>query len=164
MLKATRCTEATVMTAGSQCRLAIVCSEFNGEITSKMLDEAIRQCKSERAEVVHVCRVPGAFDMPLFIDRLLSRHDVDAVVTLGAIVKGDTDHDDVIARVLAAAITELSLYHGKPVALGVSGPGMTWEQAEGRAEEYGRRAVKAAVSMAATLGSIDGGEASGGSK
>ncbi|MBX8638401.1 MAG: 6,7-dimethyl-8-ribityllumazine synthase [Thermoplasmata archaeon] len=132
-------------------RIAIVCSEFNGEITSRMLDEAMKQSLNEGADVVNVCKVPGAFDMPLFIDRFLSMNDVDAVVTLGAIVKGDTDHDDVIARVLASAITELSLKYGKPVALGVSGPGMTWEQAERRAEEYGRRAVTAAVSMAETL-------------
>lgn len=116
-----------------------------------MLDEALKQSRTEGADVVSVCRVPGAFDMPLFIDALLSRRDVDAVVTLGAVVKGDTDHDDVITRILASAITELSLKHRKPVSLGVSGPGMTWEQAGDRAEEYGRRAVRAAVSMAGAL-------------
>ncbi len=151
---ATRYTEACTVTKETPAALAIVCSEFNGEITSRMLDEAMRECATAGAAVVAVCRVPGAFDMPLFTDELLSRRDVDAVVTLGAIVKGDTDHDDVIARALSTAISELSVKHGKPVSLGVSGPGMTWEQANTRAEEYARRAVKAALSMVESLRSI----------
>ncbi len=128
-------------------KLAVVCSEFNGEITDRMLNSALTRCKQSGIDVRYVCRVPGAFDIPLFVKELLSKDDVDAVVTLGAIVTGDTKHDEVIASQLAAAIAQLSVTHGKPVSLGVSGPGMKWEQGVERADEYAARAVDAAVKM-----------------
>ena len=132
-------------------RLALLCSEFNGQITDMMLNSALNRCKEVAADVRYVCRVPGAFDMPLFMNELLEKEDVDAVVTLGAIVKGDTKHDEVIASALADSIAFLSRSKGKPVSLGVSGPGMTWEEAKERADEYASRAVDAAVRMVASL-------------
>lgn len=132
-------------------RLALLCSEFNGEITDRMLNSALNRCKEIGADVRYVCRVPGAFDMPLFINELLVKEDVDAVVTLGAIVKGETRHDEVIASALADNIAFLSRSSGKPVSLGVSGPGMSWEEATERADEYAARSVDAAVKMVASL-------------
>ena len=85
--------------------------------------------------------------MPLMIQMLLEKSDVDAVVTLGAIVKGETGHDQVIANTLASKASELSLRYKKPVTLGVSGPSMTWKQADERAEEYANRSVESAVKM-----------------
>ncbi len=131
--------------------IAIICSEFNGEITDRMLKSAVARCKEAGVEVRYVCRVPGAFDMPLFIDELAARSDVDALVTLGAIVAGDTRHDEVIAAALASGVASLSVKHGKPVALGVSGPGMSWEQGVERAEEYAARAVDSALKMLSGL-------------
>lgn len=138
-------------------RLAVVCSQFNGEITDRMLSAALARCREAGANVMFVCRVPGAFDMPLFIDELAGREDVDAVVTLGAIVTGETKHDEVIASSLASSITALSLKHGKPVSLGVTGPGMTWEEGSGRAEEYASRSVDAAMKMAASIARLRSG-------
>ncbi len=131
--------------------MAIICSEFNGEITDRMLNSALARCKEAGAEVRYVCRVPGAFDIPLFVSETAAREDVDAVVTLGAIVTGDTKHDEVIASQLAASISQLSARYGKPVSLGVSGPGMTWEQGTERADEYASRAVDAALKMVSGL-------------
>lgn len=132
-------------------KLALLCSEFNGEITDRMLKSALNRCKELEADVRYVCRVPGAFDMPLFLNELLEKEDVDAVVTLGAIVKGETKHDEVIAAALVDNIAFLSRTKGKPVSLGVSGPGMSWEEATERAGEYASRAVDAAVKMVSSL-------------
>ncbi|MDE1857312.1 MAG: 6,7-dimethyl-8-ribityllumazine synthase [Candidatus Micrarchaeota archaeon] len=127
--------------------IAIVVSEFNDEITTPMLEAALERAKAIGLNVSSVSRVPGAYDMPLSVDLLLGRKDVDAVVTLGAIIKGDTKHDELIANVTAKTLTELSLKHRKPVALGISGPGMTHGQAEERIKPVAERAVDAAMHM-----------------
>lgn len=132
-------------------RLAIVVSEFNSAITFKMLGIAREHAGSLGAKLSYIVHVPGAFDMPLAVERLLSRQNVDAVVTLGAVIKGDTRHDDIVAENAARLIADLSLKYGKPVALGISGPGMTLDQAKDRAELVPRRSVNAAVTMSVRL-------------
>lgn len=138
-------------------RIGIVCSIFNSEITDRMLDAAKRKCEKHGIIVSSIHRVPGAFDIPLVAKKLAERKDVDAVVTLGAIVKGETDHDEIIATALAVALHQISLLSGKPVLLGVSGPGMTWEEGMVRAVEYAERAVDAAVMMHNEISGIDSG-------
>jgi 6,7-dimethyl-8-ribityllumazine synthase len=129
--------------------LAIVVSEFNSEITFKMLERARSHADKVGAKASYVLYVPGTFDMPLAVEQLLKKKNVDAVVTLGAVIKGDTRHDDIVAENAARLIADLSLKHGKPVALGVTG--MTIEQARERAELVPVRAVNAAVNMVARL-------------
>jgi len=85
--------------------------------------------------------------MPLMIGELLKKKDVDAVVTLGAVIKGETGHDEIIAGNVARLIADLSLRSGKPVSLGVTGPSMTIEQAMERIEIIPMRAVDAAIKM-----------------
>ncbi len=132
-------------------RLAIVVSEFNSGITFRMLDRAREHANRVGAKISNILYVPGTFDMPLAVDKLLKRVDVDAVVTLGAVIKGDTRHDDIVAENAARLIADLSLKHGKPVALGITGPGMTLDQAKERAELVPKRSVNAAVNMAVRL-------------
>lgn len=136
-------------------KLAIVVSEFNSEVTLRMLENAKRQAEKLGAGVSYVFFVPGVYDMPLAVERLLKKRTVDAVVTIGAVIKGDTRHDDIVAENAARLIADLSLRHGKPVALGITGPGMTDEQAEARADEVPIRAVNAAASMVARLAKLE---------
>jgi len=136
-----------VKVAGEGVNLGIVVSEFNYDITYLMLQRAVDHAEFLGAKVVKVVKVPGAFDMPLAVKKLLERGDVDAVVTIGAIIKGDTDHDQVVAQHAARKMVDLALEYGKPVTLGVSGPGMTRMEAMERIEEFARRAVEAAVKM-----------------
>ena len=77
--------------------ISIIVSEFNDEVTSRMLSVAKEKANSLNLKVSHICKVPGAFDMPIVADALLQKRDVDAVVTLGAIIKGQTKHDEVIS-------------------------------------------------------------------
>ena len=128
-------------------RVAIVVSEFNSEITFQMLDMAINHAQKLKVELRYVCYVPGSFDMPLMIEELLKRKDIDAAITIGAIIKGETRHDNIVAENAARLIADLSLKYTKPVSLGISGPDMTIEQAKERIEIVPTRAVNAAVSM-----------------
>ena len=124
--------------------IAIVVSEFNSEVTSKMLNIAIEKAKTLKMNVKYTCRVPGVFDMPIVIDTLLRKSEVDAVITLGAVIKGQTKHDELIANTTARALIEPSIKHQKPVTLGITGPGMSDRQAYQRIRPVAERAVEAA--------------------
>ena len=91
-------------------RIAIVVSEFNKEITYKMLDLARENAHKQNGVTLrYVCYVSGCYDMPLIINELLKRREVDAVITLGAIIKGETRHDELIANSVAKSFIDLSL-------------------------------------------------------
>jgi len=127
--------------------IAIVVSEFNNEITSKMLEVAIEKAKNLKLNIKYTCRVPGVFDMPIVIDSLLKKKDIDAVVTLGAVIKGQTKHDELITNTAVRVIIDLSLKYQKPVTLGITGPGMSERQAQARIRPVAERAVEAAEKM-----------------
>lgn len=127
-------------------RLAIVASRFNQEIVDSMVERAIDRARELGLKVTTVVRVPGTFEVPLAVQRLLERSDVDGAVALGAVIKGETKHDEVITQAAADALIEVSLRTGKPVGLGITGPGMTYNQAKARIDAAAR-AVDAANSM-----------------
>lgn len=139
-------------------RIAIVVAEFNRSITFQMLKRAKNEARKLKAEIKYVCYVPGSFDMPLLINELLKKEDVDALVTLGAVIKGETHHDSIVAENVARLIADLSLRHRKPVSLGITGPGMTVKQAKERAKGVPRRAVNTAVTMATRVKKIKNGK------
>jgi len=128
-------------------RLGVVASEFNFDVVSPMLEFARRHAEFLGAQIAVEVLVPGVFEIPLAAEALLRREDIDAVVTLGAVIEGETEHDEVIMQQVARKLLDLSVQSGKPVSLGISGPGMTRLQALERVNEYARRAVEAAVKM-----------------
>lgn len=127
--------------------LGIVVSEFNYDITYLMLQKALNHAEFLGARIKVVVKVPGSFDMPLAVKKLLLRDDIDGVVTLGAVIQGETKHDEVVAHQVARRIMDLTLEYDKPVTLGIIGPGASRMQALERVEEYARRAVEAAVKL-----------------
>ncbi|MEM1758725.1 MAG: 6,7-dimethyl-8-ribityllumazine synthase [Acidilobaceae archaeon] len=131
----------------SSARLAIVVSEFNYDITRIMLEKALDHAKFLGAEVTVIYRVPGTFDSPYGVLEVIKLDYVDAVVVLGAVIQGETRHDEVVAHQAARKLLDLGVQYGKPVTLGVIGPGASRIQALERAEEYARRAVEAAVKL-----------------
>lgn len=133
--------------ADRKLRLGIVASQFNFEITTIMKNEAAHEAAKLGAEVTATIDVPGAYEIPFAAAKLLARKDIDAVAAVGAVVKGETKHDEAIMGAICSSLLSLSLQHAKPVGLGISGPGQTEEQARARAEDYARRAVRAALNM-----------------
>jgi 6,7-dimethyl-8-ribityllumazine synthase len=131
-------------------QLGFVVSEFNRDLTYMMEIEGREHAKFLGAEVTEVIYVPGAYDMPLAIKKLLTEGKVDAVVTIGVVIEGATQHDEIVVQHAARKIIDLSLEYNKPVTLGISGPGMTRLEAHQRID-YARRAVESAVKLVQRL-------------
>ncbi len=129
-----------------QTTLGFVVGEFNREFADKMLDFALDEAKKIGAGVGTIMLVPGAFEIPLAVKKLLWDKRIDAVVTLGYVKKGETRHDKIVAENAAREIMKLSLESRKPVTLGMITLADA-AQAEERKEGYARRAVRAAVKM-----------------
>ncbi len=127
-------------------RIGIVVSEFNYDITMMMLERAKEHAEFLGAKVVKVIKVPGVFDMGLAIKKLLQSMGIDGVVALGAVIEGETEHDELVIQHAARKIIDLSIQYDKPVALGITGPGMTRLQAEERIERA-KMAVESVVKM-----------------
>jgi 6,7-dimethyl-8-ribityllumazine synthase len=138
---------------GKKVTIALVASEFNFDVTMMMLERAKEEVTFLGATVGPVVKTPGVYDMPLIVKELFRRDDVDAVVTLGAVIEGETDHDQVVMQQAARKLTDLSVEYGKPVGLGVSGPGETRLQAQDRIENAAN-AVRAVVKMVRRLEEI----------
>lgn len=126
-----------------QTMVGIVVADFN-DLAQQMEETAIGIVNEEKisAKIIHV---PGVYDMPLIVKKLLMDKKIDGVVTLGAVVKGETSHDEVITKDVAKRLGELSLEFKKPVTLGIIGHNAEYVIAEERAEEYAERATKAAI-------------------
>ncbi len=139
---------------GNGVRVAIVVSEFNYDVTLLMLERAKEEVSFLGASLGPVMKTPGVFDMPLASKVLLGRDDVDGLVALGAVIEGETQHDEVVMNQAARKLTDLSVEFGKPVGLGISGPGETRLQAQDRIENAGN-AVRAVVKMVRRLRDLD---------
>ena len=135
-------------------KIGIVVADFNHDITLPMFNEAKRHAEQLSAQVTYVCFIPGVFDMPLIVKEILKKKNVDAVVTLGAVIEGETGHDKVIANNTARLLGDLSLQYHKPVTLGITGPEMTYEQAKHRIVPVSHHSVYTAISMAKKLRTI----------
>ena len=126
--------------------LGLVVAEFNRPITEQMEREALEAATAGGVEVYETVHVPGAYDAPLAADRLARREAVDAVVVVGAVITGDTDHDQVITDATAQRLADVSLERDTPVTLGVTGPGMSAAEADERVENAAK-AVDGAVDL-----------------
>jgi len=131
-------------------KLGMVVAEFNRDITYMMETLAKEHAEFLGAEITDIIRVPGAFDVPIAVKKILEKGDVDAVVTIGCVIEGETEHDEIVAQHAARKIMDLSLEYGKPVTLGISGPGMGRIAAHQRVD-YAKRAVEAAVKLVRRL-------------
>jgi 6,7-dimethyl-8-ribityllumazine synthase len=100
-------------------RIAIVAGRFNDHITKPLLDGALGALAAAGLDAVPVHWVPGAFEIPLVAQRLAGSGEFDAVICLGAVIRGDTPHFDFVAGECAAGIARVSLDTGVPVVFGV---------------------------------------------
>jgi 6,7-dimethyl-8-ribityllumazine synthase len=126
-------------------RVAFLVAEFHRSLVDAMLWIAANEAKEQGLRVVRTLRVPGCYETPLVAKRLLARRDVDGLVVLGFIERGETLHGEVMGHVVHRALLELGLAANKPVGLGLIGPGATKKQAEARKKASARAAVRAVV-------------------
>src|SRR5689334_14588963 len=94
-------------------RCAIVAAEFAQSIVDVMVAEASAEATSSGAEIVEVVRVSGAYEIPLLADTLVARTDVDFLVALGFIERGETQHGEVMGHVVQQSLVDLQLKHRK---------------------------------------------------
>jgi len=126
-------------------RLGIVASRFNEAICGKLVDGARAEAQKLKAECT-VISVPGALEIPLALQWMAQSGRFDALVALGAVIRGDTYHFDIVANESARGVTDVMLEYGVPVANGI----LTTDdeaQAEARLEK-GAEAVRVALEMA----------------
>jgi 6,7-dimethyl-8-ribityllumazine synthase len=138
--------EKKIMAKERKIRIGAVVSEFNYDIGMMMLERAKEHAQFLEAEITQIIKVPGVFDMGLPIKKLLERKDIDGVVALGAVIEGETEHDEIVIQHASRKIADLAIEYGKPVGLGISGPGMTRLQAQDRIERA-KAAVEAVVKL-----------------
>jgi len=144
-------------------KFGIVVSRYHDELTTVLLEGAVKTLEGlgARKDQVFTAWVPGSFEIPLAA-RAFAQQEVDAIICLGVIIKGETTHDKYIAREVARGISQIALSSGNPVIFGVLTT-QTLEQAQARCGgakgNKGVEAAEAAVSMIQVLDDIKkGGE------
>lgn len=137
-------------------RIAIVVSRFNANITSRLLEGALQALRAHGAEdgALTVVHVPGAFELPLAAKQVALKRAVQAVICLGAVIRGETPHFEYVAAQAAEGIAAVARECGVPVTFGVI-TADTMEQALARAGggagNKGYEAAMAALEMADVL-------------
>jgi 6,7-dimethyl-8-ribityllumazine synthase len=138
-------------------RIAIVASRFNDFITKKLLSACLMELKHRglKESQVTTVWVPGSFEIPVTALKLAKRKNIDAVICLGAVIRGETYHFEVVANECARGIMEVALTTAKPIIMGVLTTD-TVAQAQARAggkggTNKGRDAALNALEMIALL-------------
>jgi 6,7-dimethyl-8-ribityllumazine synthase len=134
--------------------IGLAAARFNSYLTDQMLEIALKRLSELNVaeENVVVVRTPGAFELPLVARRLADRDDIDAVICIGCVIRGETDHYDHVAYAASTGISKASEDFGKPVIFGV----LTTENTEQAVARIGHTIdyVDAAVEMANTMRQI----------
>ena len=134
--------------SGKAFKIGIAVSDWNITITSYLLKAATEtlinfDVAKEDISIVHT---PGAFELPFAARTLLKSKSPDAVICLGCVIKGDTDHDQYINQAVAQGITQLSLMSGKPVIFGVLTVNTMDQARERSGGKHGNKGTEAAIS------------------
>ena len=143
-------------TAGADLRIGIVQSRFNEPVCLALRKACVTELLAlgVLAEDVLIVTVPGALEIPFALQKMAESQQFDALVALGAVIRGETYHFELVSNESAAGISKVALGFDIPVANGV----LTTEddaQAEARAEDKGRGAAVAAVEMANLAARLD---------
>ena len=143
-------------TRAEQARVGIVVSRFNADMGEALLAAALRALDEAgvSSDAITIASVPGALEAPLALQRMAQTGDYDALVALGAVIRGETYHFEIVANESAAGVASVQLEFGIPIGNGILTTD-TEEQARQRTESKGRDASLAALEMANLLDQID---------
>jgi len=143
-------------TAGAGRRVGIVLSRFNPEIGEGLLAGALRALKESGVAEgdVTLASVPGALESPLALQRLAQTGRFDALVALGAVIRGDTYHFEIVANESAAGVASVQLDTGVPIGNGILTCD-TEEQARSRMDTKGYEAALAALELANLVSALE---------
>lgn len=146
--------------SAANARFCLVVSRWNGYIVESLEKGAIDALRRHGAEdgAISIVRVPGAFEMPVAVERVAAKGGVDAIVALGAVIRGGTPHFEYVAGECVKGIAQVSLKYGLPVAFGVltvDSIEQAIERAGTKAGNKGAEAALSAVEMVNLLRSLD---------
>ncbi len=141
-------------------RFCLVAARFNSFIVESLLQGALDTLKRHGAseEAITVVRVPGAFEMPLVLDKIAAGGGYDAIVALGAVIRGGTPHFEYVAGECVKGMAQVSLKHGVPIAFGVltvDSIEQAIERAGTKAGNKGGEAAMSAIEMVNLLRQLD---------
>jgi len=140
-------TEIKADLSGEALRVGIVRSRFNEEIGVAMLEACRKRLAELRVTALTVVSVPGALEAPLALQKLANTEKYDALIALGAVIRGETRHFEIVADESASGLMQVQLDAGIPVANGILTTD-TEEQARARATQKGKDCAEVAVEMA----------------
>ncbi|TMS58113.1 6,7-dimethyl-8-ribityllumazine synthase [Imbroritus primus] len=142
---------------GEGLRIGIVQARFNEPVCEALRDACIQELErlGIESEDTLLVTVPGALEAPLALQKLAESGQFDALIALGAVIRGETYHFELVSNESAAGITRVGLDFNLPIANGILTTD-TDEQAEVRAAEKGRDCARAAVEMANLVSAMDG--------
>jgi 6,7-dimethyl-8-ribityllumazine synthase len=134
-------------------RIALVASRFNEAVVERLVDGAVQALAANGADPggLELIRVPGAFDLPPVVRQIAESRQFDAIVALGAVIRGETPHFDYVASECAAGLARIATETGVPVAFGVlttDTEEQAMERAGGREGNKGADAACAAIELA----------------
>lgn len=135
-------------------RVALVAGSFNRFVTEQLVEgalDALRRSGVDGDQVL-LAWVPGAFEMPLAADRILTGDKADAVIALGAVIRGGTPHFDYVAGECARGLSEVGLKHGLPVIFGVLTTDTVEQALERAATDEGNKGFDCAMAALHMLG------------
>lgn len=143
------------LVAGNE-KFCIILSRFNDFIGSKLLDGAIDELKRHGVseDNIEIAKVPGAFEIPITAMKFAKTGKYNAIITLGAVIKGATAHFDYVSAEVSKGIAQVSLQTGVPVIFGVlttENIEQAIERAGTKAGNKGSEAAKSAIEMANLL-------------
>lgn len=142
-------------------RIGIAAARFNAQVVDELLKGCLKRLKELGIDKAHVelHRVPGAFELPLTADVLAATGRFDAIICLGAVIRGETPHFDFVAGECARGIQDVAVKRGLPVIFGVlttNTDQQAWDRAGGKHGHVGRQSAEAALEMIAALQAIRG--------
>ena len=129
-------------------RFALLVARFNSFVVESLLEGAIDALKRHGADEkdLHVVRVPGAFEMPLVAQRLAASGNYDAIIALGAVIRGGTPHFEYVAGECTKGLAQVGMQHDIPVAFGVLTVDTIEQAIERAGPKAGNKGVEAALS------------------
>lgn len=130
----------------SDLKIGIVVSDWNDDITHSLYDGCLETLSKHGvlSKNILTIQVPGAFELPVGAKMLAGKEVLDAIICLGCVIKGETDHDIYINRAVAQGIMNMSIMSGKPIVFGLLTPNTKQQALDRAGGKYGNKGVEAA--------------------
>lgn len=139
---------------GSGLRIAVVVSRFNADVTRRLYDGCSEELSAQGVADVAATQVPGCFELPLMAKHLAANGRFDAIICLGAVIRGDTPHFEYVSSATASGLQRAALDTGIPVVFGVltvDNEQQAYDRVGGPGGHKGRDAALTAIEMARAM-------------